>query len=106
MTRTMESQQVKFSRGEVVVPNNNIYAAFRYSGPYDLVDDIEYRHPTENELTLFITKLEKDELIEFTDEKTFSKTYGDSIKSARKNRNEEISQYNTSYNKQKMFEKK
>lgn len=89
----MESKEVKFSMGEVVVPNDNINAAFRYTGKSCLVEGVEYRHPTEHELSYFLMNVENEQLVEYKDEKQLSKMYQDSIKSSRKSRNDELGKY-------------
>lgn len=106
MIPTMQQQKIKFSRGEVVVPNDNIEAAFRYTGPDDLVEGVDYRHPTDKELTRFITVIERDELVEFKNEKEFSKIYNDAVKAARKARSQEIGSYRSKEYANKIFEGK
>lgn len=101
----MESQQVKFSRGEVVVPNDDITMAFRYCSKHDLIEGVSYRHVKDSELAYFLKYVEGQEITQYKDEKDLSKRYNESIKSARKERSSEIGRYSSMQNSFNIFKK-
>lgn len=47
--KKQENKKPKFPAGCVVVPNNNIWSAFIYTGPNQIVEGVEYRQATDSE---------------------------------------------------------